>query len=318
MIRYKTPLRYPGGKQKLAPFIAEVLTENNLVGCQYVEPYAGGAGVAIELLLEKIVSHIHLNDSFYPIFAFWNSVVNRSEEFCRKISLASLTINEWKKKREILRNYAEHDELEVGFSMFYLNRCNRSGVLSGGVIGGLEQTGKWKMDARFPRNELIRRIEAIALRKNSISLTNMDAEGFLLNNVPKFPQNTFIYCDPPYFEKSNRLYMNSYSPEDHVRVAKVIQEKVHKKWIVSYDGVIEILTYYSKRKAFLYDLQYNASRVYKGKEVFIFSDSLSIPSESVISEIDEAIPESGRCYKLKSNFVKEMHPPQIRSANTIP
>jgi DNA adenine methylase len=311
MNRYKTPLRYPGGKQKLAPFIVEVLKENNLLGCHYAEPYAGGAGVALELLIDNHVSHVHLNDSFYPVFAFWNSAINNAEKFCRKISNASLTIDEWKKRREILRNYSRYDELEVGFSMFYLNRCNRSGVLSGGVIGGLDQTGKWKIDARFPRIELIRRIEVIGTKRNLISLSNLDAEEYLLNRVPKLPRNSFIYCDPPYFEKSNRLYMNSYKPEDHVRVSKVIQNRVNKKWIVSYDGVIEILTYYSERKAFLYDLQYNASRVYKGKEVFIFSDKVKIPNESSMAEIDEALPTSARCSRLKTNLKKEKYAPQI-------
>lgn len=296
MSKHRTPLRYPGGKQRLAPFILELLTENGGIGGHYVEPYAGGAGVAMELLLANHVSHIHLNDSSAPIYAFWNAVISCPDELCRRISSASLTVEEWKKRRAIVQHPAGHDELEVGFSAFYLNRCNRSGVLSGGLIGGLGQTGKWKMDARFPRNELIRRIEAIASRRESINLRNWDAEKFILEYIPNLPANTFVYCDPPYFEKSSRLYLNHYERDDHSRIAKVIQDRLLRKWVVSYDGAPEILSYYSKRRAFLYDLQYNASRVYKGKEVFIFSDGLNVPTGSSLTYVDDAIRSGPKCH----------------------
>ena len=170
MSKHSTPLRYPGGKGRLTPFILEILRQNDLLGGHYVEPYAGGAGVAMQLLLTRQVSKIHLNDSSIPVYAFWKSLISKPDELCRLISTASLTVDEWKRQREILRNPRGHDQLEVGFSAFYLNRCNRSGVLSGGLIGGLAQDGDWKMDARFPRNELIRRVEAIAALKSSICL----------------------------------------------------------------------------------------------------------------------------------------------------
>jgi DNA adenine methylase len=252
MSLHRTPLRYPGGKQRLAPFILELLEENGGIGGHYVEPYAGGAGVAWELLLNNRVSHIHLNDSSVPIFAFWKSVIFHTEEFCRRIASASLTVDEWRKRREIVRNPAGYDELEVGFSTFFLNRCNRSGVLSGGLIGGLAQAGKWKMDARFSRNELIGRIEAIAAKKDSVTLRNWDAERFILEYIPDLPTNTFVYCDPPYYEKSSRLYLDRYEKHDHARIAKVIQEKLRRKWVVSYDAAAEILEIYSERKRFLY------------------------------------------------------------------
>jgi len=289
MSQHRTPLRYPGGKQRLAPFVKELLIENKLVGGHYVEPYAGGAGVAFELLLSNQVSHIHLNDSSVPIYAFWNSVISRPEDFCRRIKSASLTVEEWKKHREIVRNPVNQDEFELGFSTFYLNRCNRSGVLSGGLIGGILQAGKWKMDARFSRNELIRRIEVIAAKQGAITLRNMDAEKFILEYIPTLPAKTFVYCDPPYFEKSSRLYLDRYEKKDHERIALVIQKHLSKKWIVSYDGAPEIISYYQSRKSFMYDLQYNAAKVYKGREIFIFSDNVKLPSTSSLPYIDCAI-----------------------------
>jgi DNA adenine methylase len=289
MSQHHTPLRYPGGKQRLAPFIREILEENALVGGDYVEPYAGGAGVAMELLLSSHVDNIHLNDSSYPIYAFWNSVLTQAEELCRRISKVALTVEEWRRQREILRAPDQNSEIDVGFSTFYLNRCNRSGVLTGGVIGGLAQTGTWKIDARFPRSELIRRVEAIAGRADAITLCNLDAEKFIVEYIPGLPQDTFVYCDPPYFEKSSRLYLNRYQAGDHSRIADVIQTQLARKWVVSYDGAPEILRFYNERQFFLYDLQYNASRVYKGTEVFIFADDVRVPQRSVLRYVDDAL-----------------------------
>jgi Site-specific DNA methylase len=289
MSQYKTPLRYPGGKQKVAPFITEILEYNDLVGGHYVEVYAGGSGVAIELLLNGVVSYIHLNDLCPAVFSFWYSILNDTEEFCRKISRASLNVEEWKKQREIIKNSKDVDRLDLGYAMFYLNRCNRSGILSGGIIGGLNQTGKWKIDARFHRSELIRRIEAIAKKRHFIKLRNWDAEKFILNYLPRLPNNTLVYCDPPYFNKSDKLYQNHYLPDDHARIAKVIQKSIKHPWIVSYDISDSILTYYEKRKKFIYTLQYNAARTYRGSEIFIFSDKLAIPLKSSVSSINQSL-----------------------------
>lgn len=288
MSKFKTPLRYPGGKQKLTPFIREILETNN-IGGHYIEPYAGGAGVAIELLLSKSVKHIHLNDSDSAIYAFWHSVVNKPEELCRMISSASLTVEEWRKRKSIVQKGNKNDLLELGFSVFYLNRCNRSGVLSAGVIGGNDQTGNFKMDARFSRNDLIRRIETIAIFKKQISVSNLDAEYYINNYIPNVPEDSLIYFDPPYYEKGSELYLNSYKPEDHQRLAKLIQKNVTHNWVLSYDGVPEILSLYKKRRHFLYDLQYSAGKNYKGKEVFVFNDKLKLPIVCKLENIQEGL-----------------------------
>jgi len=292
MSRYKTPLRYPGGKQKLAPFVAEVMRENNIVGGHYIEPYAGGAGVAVDLLLNGTASQIHLNDSCSAVHAFWKSILGETEEFCRRISRASLNVREWRLQQDILRNRDEHSRLDVGFSMFYLNRVNRSGIVSGGLIGGLAQDGDWKMDARFPRSELIRRVENIARHRKAIHLRNWDAERFIIEYLPRLPKSSLVYCDPPYFEKADRLYLNHYKPEDHRRIAKIIQ-KMKLPWMVSYDAAPEVLGCYPRRRAFIYGLQYNASKAYVGTEVFFFSDKLKLGQSSSVRAIDTVLSRKG-------------------------
>lgn len=286
MATYKTPLRYPGGKQKIWRFIAETIYANGLQGGHYIEPYAGGSGVAIELLLSNTVSKIHLNDSCPAVYAFWHSVVNNPDEICRRIRNASLNVDEWRRQKEVYKNPNAHEKIDLGFALFFLNRCNRSGILTGGVIGGLNQSGPWKMDARFSRNELINRIERIAAQKQHIKVRNLDAEKYLLRYVSKLPAESIVYCDPPYFNKADRLYANYYTPADHAQLAKIIQEQVAAKWIVSYDNAPAILEHYADRRKFTYDLQYNAASAYKGTEVFIFCDKLTIPRNSEVSAID--------------------------------
>lgn len=289
MARHGTPLRYPGGKQKITPFIREVLETNDLTGGHYVEPYAGGAGVAIELLLCGEVSKIHLNDSCKRIYAIWWSILNEPEAFCRKIRNASLTVEEWRRQQAIMKSDETEGKLELGFSAFYLNRVNRSGILTGGLIGGLNQTGPWKMDARFPRNELIRRVELVASKKKQIAIRNWDAERFIAEYLPRLGGDSLVYFDPPYYRKAERLYLNHYGPDDHTRLAKKIQSEVKLPWLVSYDGAAEIQTLYKSRKSFLYFLQYNAAKCYEGSEFFAFSDKLKIPKESSLSFIQQGL-----------------------------
>jgi DNA adenine methylase len=289
MSTHRTPLRYPGGKQRLAPFVREVILVNGLELGHYVEPYAGGAGVAFELLMEGLVSMIHLNDIALPIYAFWRSVLYQTDELCKRISTATLNVDEWRMHRTVVQNASQYDEIDVGYSTLYLNRTNRSGVLSGGSIGGIRQSGKWNMDARFPRSELIRRIQAIASRRDAISLSNLDAEEFLSSNVSRLPTNTLVYCDPPYFGHSSRLYLNRYKADDHARVARVVQNDLRKRWIVSYDHDPQIWSYYHDRRYISYWIRYSAATAYRGREFLIFSDDLTIPAGSSLKWIDDAL-----------------------------
>lgn len=286
MGNFRTPLRYPGGKQRLSPFISEIISSNDIVDGHYVEPYAGGAGVAIELLLTRKVSNVHLNDSDFGIYSFWYSVINRPDELCKMIATASLTVDEWRLRKSIVKKCDKRKKLELGFSIFFLNRCNRSGILNAGVIGGLDQKGNYKMDARFSRNDLIRRIEAITQFKSNIHITNLDAEQYILNYLPNLPQNTLVYLDPPYYAKGGDLYLNAYKKGDHERISHVIQQKIDHRWVLSYDGVPDIISLYKNRRHFLYDLQYNAEKVYMGKEIFIFGDSTILPERCSIKNVE--------------------------------
>ena len=282
MSRFKTPLRYPGGKGKLTEYIRSLLELNSLTDCHYVELYAGGAGVGISLLMLEYATKIHLNDINPSIYAFWQSVLNMPDELCSLISKTDITVEEWRKQKLIQNNADKHSFLEFGFSTFFLNRTNRSGIIKGGLIGGKEQLGKWKLDARFNKRDLISRIQKIADYSDRISITKLDAIDFLTNNLPSLPEKTFVYIDPPYYIKGEGLYENHYKHDDHERVSKAISSIQDKKWLVSYDNVPEILKFYNEFEQKTYGLKYSAQSKYTGSEVMIYSHELAIPEQDIL------------------------------------
>ncbi len=272
-----TPLRYPGGKGKLTEFIKLIFEENELIGGHYVEPYAGGAGIAFNLLMLQYASCIHLNDVDPSVFAFWHSVLNSTEELCKKIRDAKLSLKERSLQKAIQTDMQKHTLLEVGFSTFYLNRTNRSGILNGGVIGGKAQDGEWKMDARFNKIELCRRIEKIALSRSRVRLYNLDAADLITGVLPSLPANTLVYLDPPYYKKADRLYRHHYKHADHQTIADLVIQKISQPWIVSYDNVPEICKMYPQIPFIKYGMNYSAQECYKGSEVMFFNGNLSVP-----------------------------------------
>lgn len=274
---FYTPLRYPGGKGKLVPYIKNLFEANGLVDGVYVEPYAGGAGVALELVLHEYVKKVYINDISAGVAAFWRSVLDNTDALCAMISSANLTMDEWRKQRDIQNRPEEHDDLTLGFSTFFLNRTNRSGILAAGVIGGKEQKGLWKMDARFNAADLIQRVHAIARVRNRIQFHQQDALDFLDSVVPSLPAKSLIYLDPPYYVKGSELYLHHYQHDDHVKIAKHIAQLRNRNWIVSYDNAPEVRPLYSKFRNIVYGLSYSVQNRHKGAEIMFFSKGLKIP-----------------------------------------
>lgn len=278
-MKFYSPLRYPGGKNKLAKFVALVCEKNNING-HYIEPYAGGASVAIHLLVNGFVKEITINDFDRSIYAFWHSVLYNTNKFCKMINDADVTIENWHKQKDIQKNKNKADLLKLGFSAFFLNRTNRSGIINGGVIGGLDQKGNYKIDCRFNKEELIERIRFIAIHKKNINLYNLDALDLIKTIQDKTrSKNVIFYFDPPYYLKGQSLYMNSYEPSDHKLVSEKIKSIKNARWIVSYDNVPQIQTLYKninvQKKN--YTFIHTAYEPRQGKEVLFFSKSLIIP-----------------------------------------
>jgi DNA adenine methylase len=278
-MRYLTPLRYPGGKAKLARFVKRLIEKNGLLGGHYVEPYAGGASVALSLLLENYVTRIHINDFDPAVHAFWHAVLFETEGLCRLIRNKRISVTEWRRQRAIQNDPGGSSLLDYGFSTFFLNRTNRSGIISSaGMIGGVHQNGRWKLNARYNKKALISRIERISQYRSQISLYGLDAARMLRKLLPTLPKSTLLYLDPPYYVKGNRrLYANCYQHSDHEDVARFLASTT-ASWLVSYDDVPEIRQMYRKFRRRHYTLSYTARERYQGAEVLFFSADLAIPA----------------------------------------
>lgn len=272
-----SPLRYPGGKTKLFPYVKKIINENNLQKSIYIEPFAGGCGLAISLLKKGLVNKIVINDYDYAIYSFWYSILNYTDEFCERIENIDVNLDQWDIQKNIYNHQDEHTILDVGFSTFFLNRTNRSGIINGGVIGGKAQDKKYKMDCRFNKHALISKIKEIATYSDFITVMNYDVFNLIDNVIYNMPiDNTFIYFDPPYVKKGKQLYKNYFEFQDHVNLRNSIINIRHK-WLVTYDHTDEIAILYQRYNQDVIDINYSAGTNKMGQELAIYSNNLIMP-----------------------------------------
>jgi DNA adenine methylase len=303
-----SPLRYPGGKGKLSHYIQLLIDYNLLADGHYVEPYAGGASVALSLLFNEYASEIHINDFDFRIYSFWHSVLNNTDELCEQIQNTEVTVENWYTQKEIQNNPSKYNLLQIGFSTFFLNRTNRSGILKAGIIGGVEQNGKWKLDARFNKEDLIQRIKKISRYKERIRLYNEDAVKLTMKLNKSLPKKTLFYFDPPYYNKGKDLYINFYEHKDHQQIAETISQLKDRYWIVSYDDNENIRVLYTSFLQRTYQLNYHAANASKGTEIIIYSDNMIVPE--IFNPIDKKEIKKIDKEGLSSNWIPKR--------NTVP
>lgn len=243
----------------------------------YVEPYAGGASLALSLLFGGLVSRVFLNDLDPAIYAFWRSVLDQPTQFISLIQRTPVSTAEWRRQKQTYQVRDLSKPLQLGFATFYLNRTSHSGILNGGVIGGRKQQGTWKIDARFNKPELVRRIERLVSFRDRIHVSGLDALSVLA--IHRRRVRPLVYLDPPYFGAGRDLYMNAYRPGDHASVRDAVIA-LNVPWVVSYDDVPEIRTLYSGCRSRRIVLRHNARVSKEGREVVFFSERLRIPNAS--------------------------------------
>lgn len=288
-----SPLRYPGGKGRMGPWLAELILANGLRGGCYVEPYAGGAGAALYLLLNEHVKRIVINDADPAIFAFWHAVVNEPEALIDQVRRHDPTMETRTFAQSILATPSNHSPVEVAFATFFLNRTNRSGILNGGVIGGKNQAGAYKLDARYNRDDLIARIQSIAKRGSDIKVYGLDAIELLTRIGARLPKKTLIYLDPPYYVKGSQLYRNCYGHEDHVAVAKMAKT-LERPLIITYDDTPEIRKIYRGVKSTLFSLTYSTHLSRPLASEVMFYGNLTLPMPPTMTRRSALRAPSGR------------------------
>jgi DNA adenine methylase len=273
-----TPLRYPGGKAKLGPFLAGVFAANRLVDGTYVEPYAGGAGAGLFLLFRGYATRFLLNDIDEGVVAFWRAVLNENERFAKRIEQVPLSVREWDRQRTTYDT--ERRGFDLGFAFFYLNRTNRSGIMNGGIIGGRDQKGPWGIDARFNRKELAARVRALAKFRRAITVTRMDALTFLEAVATNGQDRVLAYLDPPYFGKGRDLYTNYYTRADHVAIAAKLRG-FRLPWLLTYDDCSDIRKLYRRCRLYESEVTYSAREASRGREIVVFGPHVKLPDLQV-------------------------------------
>lgn len=268
-----SPLRYPGGKAALAGFFGDLIGRLRIEPATYVEPYAGGAGAGVVLLLQDVVQHLVINDVDPAVYCFWVAVTGQPDQFANMISNIKLDVEEWRRQKEVYRAADESDPFALGFAFFYLNRTNRSGILNAGPIGGVRQTGNYKIDARFNRDQLAERISAIGTLSPRITVLGLDGMSVVQRYVRD--PGAFVYIDPPYVDMGGSLYLNAFSHRDHADLARKLDEQPDGNWVVTYDPSDFIRQIYRQHDVREYELSYSAHRTGKARELLIASRPVS-------------------------------------------
>jgi DNA adenine methylase len=277
-----SPLRYPGGKAKLFPFFAQLVRLNKLFSFEYCEAYCGGAGLAIRLLTNGFVDRVSINDIDDSIFAFWTSALRETDKFCKLIERTPITVREWKRQKCIWNAGTDSGLLELGFATYFLNRTNRSGIIDGaGPIGGYNQSGRWKIDARLTKAAQVDNLRALAKFTKQIKITRQDALPFFKAAADR---NALTYLDPPYFVQGRNLYSNFYQEEDHIAIARDLTRRKKSRWVVSYDDVREIRKLYRGFTRVKYAPNYSANQKMIGSEIIFISDALAAPATADFAE----------------------------------
>lgn len=274
-MRNASPLRYPGGKWRFADFFHRLIATNFQAPPLYFEPYAGGASLALSLLFRGVVSDVYLNDLDGAVYSFWRAVLDDTDELIELIESTPVTPTEWQKQHAIYSQSARSARIRRAFAFFFLNRTNHSGILNAGMIGGKQQSGRWKLDARYNREELVRRIRMIRARKSRIHVSREDGIDFARRQA-KRAETSIMYVDPPYFRAGQRLYMNFYGTSEHIALRDTVT-KLPCAWVVSYDDVPEIRQLYRGIRSRRFALLHTARSARVGKEVMFFAAGLKVP-----------------------------------------
>lgn len=281
-MRFISPRRYPGGKGRLAPYISTLMSWQDPLPEVDAEPFAGGAGVALKLLVDHEVESIHINDLNPGQAAFWRSIFENSGQFAELIDGEPVDLDAWARWRAVYEAPAGHDDMTLGFATFFLNRTNRSGILTARPIGGLEQTGTWKIDARFNRADLARRVRFLGKFSDRVLVTELDARAMIGSLDEAASARYFLYVDPPYLVQGDQLYMNGLSADDHQEVADALSE-TSARWLLTYDADARVTaTLYATHRCLEFDIQHNAHRHHLGQEYAVFSPSVIVPDDTVV------------------------------------
>ena len=254
----------------MAEFVREVVKRSTHSPVTYVEPFAGGAAIAIGLLVGGDVETAIIGDADPAIAAFWRAATTQPDQFADRVAECDVTIDTWHGQARILTQGARGDDLALGFAAFFLNRTNHSGILRARPIGGLDQTGPWPLDCRFNKQSLLKRLSVIADLADRVHVHEGDALK-LLRRTSAIDGSVFVYADPPYLTKSSHLYLDTMTFAAHKQLASDLRSS-SACWMVSYDVDDRVANeLYPQERILRFGLRHSAGRTHVGQELMAFS-----------------------------------------------
>lgn len=269
---FRSPLRYPGGKGRLAPWLAQVMERNDLAGGHYAEPFAGGAGAALALLASGHAGHVHINDADPALFAFWECAVYRTDELTHYLMGHTLTPDSRNEARSEISKGS--DPIRTAFAVLFLNRTGYSGILKAGVGGGAN--GDLSFGGRYHPERLAKRIEFVGSLRDRITVTGDDAVDFLRMADERLPKKCLVYSDPPYFVKGRLLYRHFYDEPDHRQFAEAANA-LNLPHLISYDDAPLIRELYSSMPTSELRLTYSSHLGRPKAHEVLFQSNVEVP-----------------------------------------
>ena len=245
-----SPLRYPGGKRRLLPYIARAVADLPCKPSILIEPFAGGCSVSVGLLEHGFVPRIGIADADPLVASFWMAVFDPklASLLAEMVADTPLSLSQW----ERIRSAVPRTVLGRAFQCLYLNRANFSGILhrTAGPIGGRTQAGTYNVGSRFPRERLAKRILKLSQLSPRVSYVRCQDWRTTLTSPLAGTDlvqlgRMFSYLDPPFWKKANKLYRHFFDEREHRALAKVVG-CLKGNWVLSYDMDPSVIGLYGK------------------------------------------------------------------------
>jgi DNA adenine methylase len=273
--------------------MATFLEANLLSGVEFYEPFAGSAGVGLNLLQQGFVSRLALIELDPLMGAFWIAATQYNDDLRRLIENCTVDLETWKKMRRLSERFKNVSTslseprkiVAAGFAALFLNRTSFSGLLNSGPIGGFSQSSAYGLGCRFNKRRLDEQLENIGRVASRISIVHGCGLAFMRDRRRNFERShNFFYVDPPYFSQGRRLYRSWFSSEQHRELASILSGS-RFPWLLSYDRCEQTEELYRENNIAHVRFMYSAKVRRPEKEIMIASDDLVYPGEAELLRI---------------------------------
>ncbi len=298
-----SPLRYPGSKRRLAGFIRKTLEINDFRPKLYIEPFIGGASVALQLLVDDVVDQVILIDIDPLIAHFWEAVFFDTSWLVNQILSIDVSLEKWNE----FKTFKPKSKRDFALTCLFLNRTSFSGIMRNevGPLGGRDQQSIYKINCRFPRETLVKRIKRISQYRDKVFAIWVCSWSEGMKKIRKLQksqnltsESVFLYFDPPFFEKGESLYRHYFVDKDHSELRDFLLH-LNDYWILSYDSAHKFDLLYG-------DAIKNNTNGTKKKDIeLIYSTGVMVgrkPTKEVIISNFESLPKETKFWKKASGI----------------